>query len=198
MGAVDSIKTEKNFLNLCYHEQHHSLKASWTFFATSHGKQPCDGIGGTVESLVARESLKRVNEKQILCPSAMFCYCKDNIKEMNFLFVTKEQIGVTRNALKKRIEGAILVPGTRHFHQFDHIGGRKVAIKKCSEDQTYTLQHDVLGQKTIEVLDVAVFEYVACVYDGKWYVGAVLEVMQDLNDIYVKFLHPCGPARSFN
>ena len=197
-GCCGQYKNRKNFLNLCYHEQDHSLKASWTFFATSHGKQPCDGIGGTVKRLVARESLRRVNEKQILCPSAMFCYCKENIKEINFFFITKEQIGVTRNALNKRFEGAIPVPGTRSFHQFDHIGGTKLAVKRCSEDQTYTLQHDVLGQKNIEVLGFAVFEYVACVYDGKWYVGVVLEVNQELNDIYVKFLHPCGPARSFS
>ena len=29
------------------------LAAEWTFFATSHGKQPCYGIGGTVKRLVA-------------------------------------------------------------------------------------------------------------------------------------------------
>ena len=28
------------------------------FFATSHGKSPCDGIGGTIKHLVARASLQ--------------------------------------------------------------------------------------------------------------------------------------------
>ncbi|XP_063604197.1 LOW QUALITY PROTEIN: uncharacterized protein LOC134779822 [Penaeus indicus] len=191
-------KNRKNFLNLCYQEQDHSLKASWTFFATSHGKQPCDGIGGTVKRLVSRESLKRVFDKQILSTSAMFSYCKENIKEIIFFFITKEQISVTRNALNKRFEGTVPVPGTRSFHQFYHIGGTKLAVKRCSEDQTYVLQHDVLGQTNIAMLDFEIFQYVACMYEGKWYVGIVMEVNQELNDIYVKFMHPSGPARSFN
>ena len=34
-------------------------------------------------------------------------------------------------------------------------------------------------------------------YEGIWYDGIVLEVNQELNDIYVKCMHPSGPARSF-
>ena len=37
-------KNYKNFLNLRYHVQDFSLDASWSFFATSHGKSPCDGV----------------------------------------------------------------------------------------------------------------------------------------------------------
>ena len=35
-------------------------------FATSHGKQPCDGIGGTVKRLTAKASLQRPINNQIL------------------------------------------------------------------------------------------------------------------------------------
>ena len=47
-GASSQYKNCKNFLNLCYHEEDFGIKAEWHFFATSHGKSPCDGIGGTV------------------------------------------------------------------------------------------------------------------------------------------------------
>lgn len=40
------------------HQKDHGLDAEWHFFATSHGKSPCDGIGGTVKRLVARASLQ--------------------------------------------------------------------------------------------------------------------------------------------
>ena len=69
-----------------------------------------------VKRLVARESLKRVSEKQILCPSAVFSYCKENIKEINFFYSTKEHISVKRNSFSRRFEGTVPVPGTRSFH----------------------------------------------------------------------------------
>ena len=34
------------------------------FFATSQGKQPCDGIGGTVKQLAAKASLQRILQNQ--------------------------------------------------------------------------------------------------------------------------------------
>ena len=49
-------KNCKNFLNLCHHESDFGLDAEWNFFATSHGKGPCDGVGGIVKRLAARAS----------------------------------------------------------------------------------------------------------------------------------------------
>ena len=49
-------KIRKNFLNLCLHQSDFGLDAKWNFFATSHGKQPCDG---TVKRLVAKASLQK-------------------------------------------------------------------------------------------------------------------------------------------
>lgn len=39
--------------------------------------------------------------------------------------------------------------------------------------------------------------YVAYVYDRVWYVGAILEVNQEENDIRTSSLHPNGPAKAF-
>ena len=44
-GCAGQYKNCKNFLNLCLHEKDFNLKAEWHFFATSHGKGPCDGLG---------------------------------------------------------------------------------------------------------------------------------------------------------
>ena len=56
-GAPSQYKNFKNIANLNCHLMDHGLSAEWHFFATSHGKSPCDGIGGTVKRLVARASL---------------------------------------------------------------------------------------------------------------------------------------------
>ena len=49
-GCAEQYKNCKNFLNL-YHKSDFFVDCSWSFFATSHGKSPCDGVGGTVKTL---------------------------------------------------------------------------------------------------------------------------------------------------
>ena len=46
-------------MNLCHHVEDFNFNAKWSFFATSHGKSPCDGVGGTVKRQMLRASLQR-------------------------------------------------------------------------------------------------------------------------------------------
>ena len=67
-GAASQYKNRLNFLNLCYHESDFGIKAEWHYFATSHGKSACDGVGGTVKRLAARASLQMIYNDQIMTP----------------------------------------------------------------------------------------------------------------------------------
>ena len=58
-GCSGQYKNYKIFINLYNHEVDFQLKAEWNFFATSHGKQPCDGIGSTVKRITSKASLQR-------------------------------------------------------------------------------------------------------------------------------------------
>ena len=66
MDAVVNIKITKFFLNLTYHVQDFSLDASWSFFVTSHGKSPCNGVGGMEKRALTQASLKCPTANQIL------------------------------------------------------------------------------------------------------------------------------------
>jgi hypothetical protein len=57
-GASSQYKDCKNFLNLCYHAEEFHVAAEWNSFATLHGKNPCDGTGGTVKQLVVYARLQ--------------------------------------------------------------------------------------------------------------------------------------------
>ena len=83
-------KNCKNFLNLCHHESDFGLDAEWNFFATSHGKGPCDGVGGTVKRLAARASLQRPYDRQILTPQALFEFAEEEIKKIKDSAVAAE------------------------------------------------------------------------------------------------------------
>lgn len=65
-GCGGQYKCCTNFLLLCEFEFVYGLKVEWFFFARSHGKSPCDAIGGTIKRKAAKESLRRAQEDQIL------------------------------------------------------------------------------------------------------------------------------------
>ena len=48
------------------------LMQNGSFFATSHGKNACDGVGGTVKRLAAHASLQRAKELQIIAPRQLY------------------------------------------------------------------------------------------------------------------------------
>jgi len=71
-GCAAQYKNRKIFINFCHHEADFGMPAEWHFFATSHGKGPCDGVGGTVKRLAARASLQRPYNNQIFTPQQLF------------------------------------------------------------------------------------------------------------------------------
>ena len=58
-GCAGQYKNLKNFLNLCCHEKDFGIPAEWHFFATSHGKGPSDGIGGSIKREATKASLEK-------------------------------------------------------------------------------------------------------------------------------------------
>ena len=100
-GCTAQYKNYKNFMNLCYHKVEFDLDASWSFFATSHGKSPCDGIGGTVKRSLARSSLQNPVESQILTfiDVIKFSEC---ITGITFFTIAKENMISKREYLDER------------------------------------------------------------------------------------------------
>ena len=58
----------------------------------SHGKSPCDGIGGTVKRLVATASLQNPVSNQIPSAGAMFKFYQQSINAIKFVNVTVEEM----------------------------------------------------------------------------------------------------------
>ena len=118
--AASQYKNFVNFVNLCYHEIDHGIQAQWHFFLTSHGKSPCDGIGGTIKRFVARETLQATENYQILSPYQMFQRAKQNIAEIIFFYVVDQE--VSKNAktcqLEQKYSNCTTVSGTRFSYCF--------------------------------------------------------------------------------
>lgn len=129
-GAASQYKNKSNFINLVYHaEDFHGIKAEWHFFATSHGKNACDGVGGTVKRYEARESLRRPSGDLILTAKNLFDLVSSGIKSIKFEFCTLKEHEEQRLILVDRFQQAIPIKGTQSFHSFIPTANFKI---KCN------------------------------------------------------------------
>ena len=56
-GAASQCKNRFNFANIYSHFENFGIECEWHYFATSHGKNVCDGIGRTLKRVPLRASL---------------------------------------------------------------------------------------------------------------------------------------------
>ena len=115
-GRAGQYKNCKNFLNFCLHNSDFGVKCEQNFFATSHGKSPCDCIGGTVKRLVTRARLQQPISNQILTTDKMFEFWVEEVEGIDFLFLKNQENGNIRVNMEERYKRADTVPGTRSFH----------------------------------------------------------------------------------
>lgn len=67
-GAPQQFKNRNAFTNLCYHMEDFHITAESNFFATAHGKGPCDGLAGSIKRLIRKACLQMETNSQILTP----------------------------------------------------------------------------------------------------------------------------------
>lgn len=146
-GCSAQYKNCENFLHLCQFEQKYGIIATWTFFTTSHGKSPCDGIGGKIKREAANESLRRPYENQITNLDALIEFCKEHIKKVHCIVIKKEEVQEYR---KQIVKSAFTVPGTRSFHEFVPQSEQIVCCKHTSTDEQYCLKFDLIQNKRLK------------------------------------------------
>ena len=117
-GSRAQYKNYKNFANVIFHVQDFGITAEWNFFATSHGKNSCDGIGGTVKRLATRASLQSPLDNQILTPYQLFEFASQNISGITSFCVNSETVKKTETILEPRFAKAERIKGIRNHHQF--------------------------------------------------------------------------------
>ena len=105
------------------------LRLNGIFFATAHGKSPCDAIGGTVKRLATKSSLQRITENHILTPIQLYKFCKDNVKKVKAIYLPLSDWENENELLKIRHEMAKTIPGTRKSHSFVPINTTELKVK---------------------------------------------------------------------
>jgi len=74
------------------------VDAEWNFFATSHGKSACDGIGGTVKRLLTKASLQHPYTDAILTSEQVLKFCSG----IHFINITPQAVAESEIRLEDR------------------------------------------------------------------------------------------------
>lgn len=196
-GSSAQYKNRNNFINLTYYKNDFDAVAEWHFFATAHGKGPCDGLGGSVKRLATKASLQRPYDNQIQTPFQLFEWARENIKKIHFEFTTKEDYLETEGFLTERLEKALTIAGTRKFHAYlpsDKKG--KISVKSFSFSQT-VLEKTVERVSEFSPSIAEISGYVIVAYEKEWWLGYALEKNEEENSVEISFLHPSGPSPSY-
>lgn len=123
-GCAGQYKNCYSFLHLCKHHEEYGLTASWAFFATSHGKSACDGLGGTVKREALKASLQRPYGDHILNADSLLQFCIQKLgATISFFQLLSTDINIERDRLKY-MQKPCTIPGTRSYHHFIPVSGR--------------------------------------------------------------------------
>ena len=191
---IGQYKNCKNFINLCHHEEDFGSRAEWNFFSTSHGKGPCDGVGGTVKRLVARSSLQRPYADQILTPIDFYLFCCSKIEGIKFSYTTFKDYEDEVEFLSDRFSRACTIAGTQKLHYFEPVSPSTLLVKLYSSAKDFMLKNVCKDNCRQSVQSQDINGYLTVVYNSHWYLACVLEKNAESKEVTVSFLHPPGPA----
>ena len=120
-GAASQYKNRYNFCNLMHHEIDFGCPAEWSFHPTSHGKNLCDGVGGTVKRKAGKAynaSLQRGSTQQITTPKEFYDYVRINMPNIVFDYTDAKQHAQHNRKLARRFKNSPAIDGCRSMHYF--------------------------------------------------------------------------------
>ncbi|KAE8739899.1 hypothetical protein FOCC_FOCC014599 [Frankliniella occidentalis] len=202
-GCACQYKSKGYFKNLCTHEAELGLKASHSYFATSHGKSQCDADGGSVKRKARNASLQRPLDNQIISAMDLFDFCIQEMKEkFIFKFITKAEVEPKRRLYHEMMPTLETLPGTRTFHYIKPQTENAIACWRIANDQNErpSLVHSLekVPKPDSPVLKVSVGKYVVIRMNKNRYVSLVTDVYEEEAEADVTLLMPKLPAKEFS
>ena len=171
------------------------------FFATSHGRNACDGVGDTIKRLAAHASLQRPFSNQILTPKQLFDFAEANVDGVTSFFVSSIEVFSNTGFLESQFAISSIFKGTRSHHQFiPNSTSLNLTIKETSyarHSRKVRLAEDGSSKVQTTIEDIKPGKFYVCQYDNDWYFCVANYVSSEHGDVNMKFLHPKGPLEKF-
>lgn len=201
------------FNHIYNHFSLYGIFADWNYFEVGHGKGPCDGIGGTCKR-AASEAVKQ-DKVSIQDARDFFNWATKNEKAISYMFYSDEEYNSAANYLANTISKA--VPGTMSLHAVRTDGYGKMYVRQTScycvvcrrgnvcngwtvhnlfvgvmeAEASGVVEELPVGTDVIQSkqeVDIAENDYVAAIYQRKWYIGKVFSSDESDRTVEISFM----------
>jgi hypothetical protein len=204
-GCAGQYKNKSNFLNLCYHKEDFFIDAEWNFFATSHGKNACDGIGGTVKRATAKASLQRDINNQILTAQDMYKYLTEDLNsKIEYFYIPETYVKEIEYKSQNRQQLQVKpITGTLKLHRFIPLTNETIMVHYLSHgtgEERYIVgskQNKSSTTVNANTDEIKIGSFIACRYENKLWFGLVKDFDDQYDDYIIKFLGQQGINASF-
>lgn len=134
--VVSHIKKRMQFnkiIFLCMFKKDFGIDAEWHFFATSHGKSPCDALGGSLKRNARLFNMKNPTDP---IDSATWALNRPNSKS-SFIFCSEKEYELIEKRLNSdRFSRKIrTVTGTQSYHSFKPVNECRLSAKIYSDSE---------------------------------------------------------------
>ena len=137
----------------------------WNFFATSHRKSTCDGLGGTIKRKPTTGSLSKTKTSPIVSALQAYEFCKNTMPTVEFFFVPKDDLTKVCTKLKARYARKHIVAGTHSYHVFIPKNVGILSFEGISEDEEISGQYSFFQSKQTSIIP-NIQDYAVVKYDG--------------------------------
>lgn len=191
----------KNIFSLVSnHKSQFGVSAAWNYFEAGCGKGPCDGVGGTAKRLADQG----MNAKKVRIQDAndFFSWASqyNSTTNLKYMYISKDECATEREIIQSKQNELRLVQGTMSLHAVAAVAPGKVKSRKtscyCSKcfgeagfiepTECIWKRHLIFNTSATEKLSLKKDDWVAAIYDGKWYVGQGLE--DDRESSFINFM----------
>ncbi|XP_077976176.1 uncharacterized protein LOC144432038 [Styela clava] len=165
-GPSSQFKNKYILASLPALESVHNISISWNFFATSHGKGPVDGIGGSVKRYVWNQVRCR---KHHVIDAKSFTEATMAIQNIKCMEITREQIKEIsyKLDLEKIFAEASSVHGISKIHHMEVKNGQLITSFLTGDINVDAAERSTQGSS------VKIGDWVAVRYEGNLYPGEV-------------------------
>jgi hypothetical protein len=205
------------FDTVANHSHLYGCSARWNYFESGHGKGPCDGLGGTVKRMAdtAIKTSKVVIQDAL--DFFKWANEKSSFVNVIFKYVPDTDITIKISSLEGSQSLLRPVKGTMKLHAVVGTGNSNIFVRETScycvrcltdemcdtwrKETTRKLSNAVESKEPTEIdqtqhsevkkntaVEVKKGQYVAAVYDSKWYIGVVTDVDEAEKDVEISFM----------
>lgn len=128
-GSGSQYKNRMTFFNLCNMQKEFNVDAEWHFFATCHGKGPCDALGGVLKRNAAKASLQGAD---ITSARQLYDWATSQSSKINYDFFTMQDYTKIVDKLKNRYNNVKTIKSTQKFHCFIPKNETTLSVKEYS------------------------------------------------------------------